>query len=43
MAWLSGWSYCKPHNLTGDDILAFNVDSVATVTRVTLSIRAEKS
>jgi len=29
--------------VSAGDILAFNVDSVATVTRVTLSIRAEKS
>jgi hypothetical protein len=29
--------------LTAGDILAFNVDSVTTVTRVTLSIRADKS
>lgn len=30
-------------SVAAGDILAFNVDSVATVTRVTLSIRAEKS
>jgi len=36
---LTGWTTA----VAAGDILAFNVDSVATVTRVTLSIKATKT
>jgi len=36
---LTGWTT----SIAAGDILAFNVDSVATVTRVTISIRATKT
>lgn len=36
---LTGWTTA----ITADDILAFNVDSVATVTRVTISLKVTKS